>query len=354
MVCSAVLHGRCFRHKAGGFSASGGLLSALLPVLSALFFGSLLYGQTAAGMDELLDAGEITWAQACRFVLPASGALEEGVDAGAAFAAARERDWLPRRAAADRAVNLGGLSYLLVQAFELKKSILLTLFPGPRYAYRQLDYLRLIPGVRDPALKVSGERFLQILGGVLGYQGDGEIPAEWENLPDTAAMPAVIPAALPVEPAVEPAADTGQEQRELMAQEIRGELDARGVMDTTVRVVEEGVAISLSNIQFMPDDTALTEAERVKLMRIAVILERYPGRKLLVGGHTAQAGSPEGRLHISEQRAQGVADFLIYLDSRRPEEITVRGYGSERPLEDNNTTEGRAVNRRVEITILDE
>jgi outer membrane protein OmpA-like peptidoglycan-associated protein len=49
-----------------------------------------------------------------------------------------------------------------------------------------------------------------------------------------------------------------------------------------------------------------------------------------------------------------VADFLVYLDSRRPEEIIVRGYGAERPLETGETVEGQALNRRVEITILDE
>jgi outer membrane protein OmpA-like peptidoglycan-associated protein len=92
----------------------------------------------------------------------------------------------------------------------------------------------------------------------------------------------------------------------------------------------------------------------MKLMRIAVILNRYPGRKILVGGHTAAAGTAEGRLRISTQRAQAVADFLVYLDSRRPEDIIVRGYGAERPLETGGTAEGQALNRRVEITILDE
>jgi outer membrane protein OmpA-like peptidoglycan-associated protein len=154
----------------------------------------------------------------------------------------------------------------------------------------------------------------------------------------------------------EPAAAVSEplrEQREQMVQEISAELEARNVADTTVRVVEEGVAISLNNIQFMPDDTELTEPERTKLMRIAVILNRYPGRKILVGGHTALAGTEEGRLRISTRRAQAVADFLVFLDSIRPENMVIRGYGAERPLGDAVTAEGQALNRRVEITILD-
>jgi outer membrane protein OmpA-like peptidoglycan-associated protein len=145
-----------------------------------------------------------------------------------------------------------------------------------------------------------------------------------------------------------------QEQREQIVREIREELELRGVADTTVRAVDEGVTISLNKIQFLPDDTGLTETERIKIMRIAVILAGYPGRKILVGGHTAQAGTAEGRLQVSTQRAQAVADFLVFLGGRNPEDITVRGYGAERPLGDNGTPEGQALNRRVEITILDE
>jgi hypothetical protein len=146
---------------------------AFLSILLALSMGGALYGQTAAEMDELLETGEITWAQACRFVLSASGTLEEHSSAPAAFDAARERGWLPEGAAAEGPVKLGELSFLMMQSFSIKRSSLYVLFPGPRYAYRQMDYLGLIPGRRDPALKVSGEWFLQILERVLNYQGDG-------------------------------------------------------------------------------------------------------------------------------------------------------------------------------------
>jgi hypothetical protein len=141
--------------------------------LFALFLGGFLHGQTAADMDKLLDSREISWAQACRFVLPAAGALDENTGAGAAFAAARDKGWLPKGAAAEEPVKLGQLSFLVLQSFSIEKSFLCALFPGPRYAYRQLDYLGLIPGLKDPGLKVSGERLLQILGRVLSYRGEG-------------------------------------------------------------------------------------------------------------------------------------------------------------------------------------
>jgi outer membrane protein OmpA-like peptidoglycan-associated protein len=334
MACfGGSMHHDPFWNAAGGRSGRRRLVLSLLFVL----LSGGLHGQTAADMDKLLDSREITWAQACRFVLPAAGVLAEDIKAEAAFAAAREKGWLPKKAAAESPVNLGGLSFLVMRSFSMKGSFLYALFPGPRYAYRQLDYLRLLPGPRDPALKVSGSGLLYILGGVLNYlEGREESAEPGEGVGTAAPLSADLLAG-----------------REQMVREIRAELEARSVTDTTVRIVDEGVAISLNNIQFLPDDTALTEPERMKIMRIAVILTRYPGRKLLVGGHTARAGTPEGRLRISTRRAQAVADFLVYLDSRRPEEITVRGYGAERPLGDNGTAEGQALNRRVEITILD-
>jgi hypothetical protein len=151
------------------------IVFVFLSALAALFPGGLLHGQTAVDMDEILDSREITWAQACRFVLPAAGVLDESAGSGAAFAAALERGWFPKGAAADSPVRLGELSFLIAQSFSFKKSFLYALFPGPRYAYRQLDYMGLIPGLRDPVLKVSGERLLQILGRALSYQEDGEV-----------------------------------------------------------------------------------------------------------------------------------------------------------------------------------
>ena len=93
--------------------------------------------------------------------------------------------------------------------------------------------------------------------------------------------------------------------------------------------------------------------ERPKLDILAEILMRYPDRDILVEGHTALAGTPEGRDALSRERAQVVADFLFERNVRQPERVVIRGFGSERPIADNSTQEGMARNRRVEITILE-
>jgi outer membrane protein OmpA-like peptidoglycan-associated protein len=141
--------------------------------------------------------------------------------------------------------------------------------------------------------------------------------------------------------------------KEAMAGEIAGDLDRLGVRDASVRVDGEGITISLEDIRFQADSAALLPGEESKLEKIAGILKRYPHRDILVGGHTALAGTEEGRQALSTQRAAAVAGYLIARDVRDAERVVVRGYGAERPVADNRTEEGRARNRRVEITILE-
>jgi outer membrane protein OmpA-like peptidoglycan-associated protein len=139
--------------------------------------------------------------------------------------------------------------------------------------------------------------------------------------------------------------------KEEMAKEIAGEI--KNIPDASVRVSNEGVVISLENIQFDPDSAILRPSERPKLDKIAEILMKYPDRDILVGGHTALAGTPEGRLELSLTRAGTAADYLIGKRVRTPERVVIRGYGAEQPVADNRTEEGMRKNRRVEIVILE-
>lgn len=123
--------------------------------------------------------------------------------------------------------------------------------------------------------------------------------------------------------------------------------------DVRVSSDERGVTISLENIQFMADSARFLPGEREKVERIAAILAKVPERDVLVAGHTALAGTAAARASLSQERARAVAEILIALGVKAPEEITVIGYGGDRPVADNATEAGRARNRRVEITILE-
>jgi outer membrane protein OmpA-like peptidoglycan-associated protein len=311
------------------------IVKKLYFALSLWFFfmmGGSVGAQTALELEDLLGTGMVDYTQAARFVLGIADLVGEDSSPEAAYALALEKKWVVKKSP-HGPISLGEVCFLIMNAFEMKGSFLYALFPGPRYAFRELDYLRMIPGQRDPATRVSGERLLQILGMVTAYREEPE-PAQPER----------------PEP---PTRETVIAEREQIAEVIRTELAQHEVADTSVRVVDEGVVISLDNIQFLPDSVTLMDTERSKLRGIAVILGRYPERGILVGGHTALAGTAEGRRQISTARAHAVADFLISLGIRSMGGITVQGYGAERPLGDNATEEGLALNRRVEIILLD-
>lgn len=138
-----------------------------------------------------------------------------------------------------------------------------------------------------------------------------------------------------------------------VAEEVRRDLDELGFDDQEVVEDERGVTIRLDNILFPPDSDFLRESEKEKLRGIAEILRRYPERDILVGGHTALAGTELGRQQLSEARAAAVANYLLELDVRERDQMILRGFGATEPVADNTTEAGRRRNRRVELTILE-
>jgi len=125
----------------------------------------------ALELEEVINADVINYAQAAYFVLASSGDIS-GLTADNAFRFALERGWLPKRAAADDPIKLGGLSFLIMKSFNTKGGFLYSIFPGSRYAFREMVSLNIIQGTTDPSMTISGERFLLILGNVLKNTGD--------------------------------------------------------------------------------------------------------------------------------------------------------------------------------------
>ncbi len=142
------------------------------------------------------------------------------------------------------------------------------------------------------------------------------------------------------------------DKREVV-KEIEKQIEERGVPDAAVTADEEGITITLENINFPPDSDYLIPSEREKLDAIAGILKKYADRDLLIIGHTALAGTAEGRQILSEQRAGAVGSYLLSKGVRDRSRLVYKGVGAEHPVADNSTEQGRKKNRRVEIKILE-
>jgi outer membrane protein OmpA-like peptidoglycan-associated protein len=147
--------------------------------------------------------------------------------------------------------------------------------------------------------------------------------------------------------------DSEELNKDEVADDIQDEIDEQGLDDVTVTTDDEGVIITLENIQFMPDSYELMESEKEKLDQIGEILNKYPDRDLLITGHTAYAGIMRGLQKLSEDRARAVAEYLLSLGVRESSEVVTQGMGPDMPIADNSTEEGKQRNRRVEIKILE-
>jgi outer membrane protein OmpA-like peptidoglycan-associated protein len=85
------------------------------------------------------------------------------------------------------------------------------------------------------------------------------------------------------------------------------------------------------------------------LNQIAAILHKNPDWKLSVSGYTDNIGDDAFNLDLSKRRAAAVKDSLVAKYKATAENLTTDGYGSSHPVASNDTIEGRARNRRVEL-----
>ncbi|MBI3171587.1 MAG: OmpA family protein [Hydrocarboniphaga effusa] len=109
--------------------------------------------------------------------------------------------------------------------------------------------------------------------------------------------------------------------------------------------------MTLKGVTFEFDSSRLRPDSRKVLDDVSDILNRYPDMKVEIAGHTDNVGSDDYNQKLSQRRAQSVQNFLVE-HGAPPEQIGTAGYGESEPVETNDTEEGRELNRRVELRIL--
>lgn len=127
----------------------------------------------------------------------------------------------------------------------------------------------------------------------------------------------------------------------------------QGLARTGVRVVRNGDYIDLimpGNITFATNKSRIQNDFYSVLDSVAIVLAKYNDTAIEVEGHTDSTGSLSYNLKLSDQRAQQVAN---YLQSKgvAAQRIVHFGRGPKKPVANNQSAEGRAQNRRVEIRI---
>ena len=109
--------------------------------------------------------------------------------------------------------------------------------------------------------------------------------------------------------------------------------------------------IILNGVNFETGSAHLTKGSSVVLDEAAETLLRHPNMKVEIAGYTDNRGSIAFNRRLSQLRAKSVLDYLVS-KGVAAENLSARGYGPDDPIADNDTVEGRAANRRVELHIL--
>lgn len=128
--------------------------------------------------------------------------------------------------------------------------------------------------------------------------------------------------------------------------------------DTAYELVVElarpvrGSQLTLRNVFFDFDKATLRPESEVELREVVKLLMTYPKVRVEIQGHTDSIGTATYNLQLSQRRAEAVRDFLI-ANGIAAGRLVARGYGSSRPVADNRTEEGRALNRRTELVFLE-
>ena len=118
-----------------------------------------------------------------------------------------------------------------------------------------------------------------------------------------------------------------------------------------VLIDERDLVLRLHGLQFESGSAELPESAGPLLDKVVAALGRLPGARVIVEGHTDSQGKPDSNLQLSQDRAVAVRDELARRAGLDPATITATGYGATRPVASNESPEGRALNRRIEIVI---
>lgn len=144
----------------------------------------------------------------------------------------------------------------------------------------------------------------------------------------------------------EATAQSAKAQAEQTRERLRAQLNQVLATHESAR----GLIVNMSDVLFDFNKFTLKSEAREKLAKVSGILLSMPGLKLQVEGYTDSVGSEDYNQKLSEERAGSVRDYLVS-QGVGMNNISAAGYGKSSPVADNNSAQGRAQNRRVQLVV---
>lgn len=121
--------------------------------------------------------------------------------------------------------------------------------------------------------------------------------------------------------------------------------------DIPLQPIEPGAVIVLKNIFFDTKKFDLKQESIVELDKVVVLLNDNPKLKILITGYTDNVGIAKDNLLLSNNRAKTVVTYLLSKGITQLR-LTYKGFGATKPLADNKTETGKAINRRTELSVI--
>ena len=128
-------------------------------------------------------------------------------------------------------------------------------------------------------------------------------------------------------------------------------IDSAFTADIPLQPIEANAHIVLKNVFFDTKKTTLNPGSVTELDNVVRLLNENPAIKILISGYTDNVGKPSDNLALSKGRAVAVVNYLLNKRVKN-ERLSFKGNGETNPVADNKTAEGRALNRRTELSIV--
>jgi len=122
------------------------------------------------------------------------------------------------------------------------------------------------------------------------------------------------------------------------------------VMPDTIQPISSGEVLTFNKLLFQTGQALLSPVSYPELNIVAMYLKGDKKMRIEIYGHTDNQGDEQKNKELSFNRAKAVADYLI-IKGVKPENVSYEGFGSEKPVESNDTESGRKSNRRVEFIL---
>ena len=125
---------------------------------------------------------------------------------------------------------------------------------------------------------------------------------------------------------------------------------AEGGMPLYDRLTTEGRFVT-NDIQFETNKAGIKASSDKIIQQVADMLQQHPSMNVRIEGHTDSDGTVEHNLQLSKKRAEAVKEALI-AKGIAASRLSTQGFGENKPIQSNDTAEGKAQNRRVEFVLL--